>query len=129
MTSVGGQAGGDQEVPVGAAPRHPEVEQALVEPVARDDLAVEIEQPRVGVGVRDSELGQRAREARPMGRKVDQTAAHHGRDLIDGIGEQEAPIEDRDPGLGLGQPLVIHVNGSGHRVALRRNPKPRHPAR
>jgi len=46
--------------------------------------------------------------------EVDQLAVQHAGDLVDAIGHQEGPVENRDLGLALGQILAIHIDGAGH---------------
>ena len=51
----------------------------------------------------EPKLAQRAFEPGEMRLVVDETSVDHGRDLIDAIGEEEAPVENRDAGVGEGR--------------------------
>jgi hypothetical protein len=103
ITSVGVASGGKGEIPVRRAARHLKVDEPVLDAVARHQLAVDRQKLVVGHGACHVQLAQRPLQPRRMAREIDELAAQHARHLVDAVGEQEAPVEDADLGLFLGQ--------------------------
>jgi hypothetical protein len=104
-----------KKIPVRRAARDLQIDQALVDTVAGDQLALDgLDLLRRGGG-RHVELTQGALQAGQVGRVVHQAAVHDGGDLIDPIGEKKAAVEDGDLRLFLRQVGTIDVDGPAHR--------------
>ena len=88
---------GKREVAPGiGAARHFQIDHAVDEIVARDQLLLDLLDARRGFRQRQLDLADRTLQPRQMRGVVDQFAVEDGGDLIDAVGKQESAIEDRD---------------------------------
>jgi hypothetical protein len=109
---------------VGGATRHLHVDDAFGEVVAADQLLMHPVQLFAGRGPVHAKLLQGAAEAFHVGGIVHEPAVHHGADLINTIGEQEAAIEDRDFSFRFREILAVDVDGADHATGFLRGSQP-----
>ncbi|MET4835108.1 hypothetical protein ABIF44_004515 [Bradyrhizobium japonicum] len=83
---------------VGAA-RDLEIDEAILDLVARDQLLLELGDALDCLRQLQLDLADRALQAGQVRSVVDQLAVEHGRNLVDAVGEQEAAIKHRDLGV------------------------------
>ena len=101
ITSVGlTSALGKREIAPGVgAARHLQIDHAVDEIVARDQLALDLLDAIDRFRQRQRDLADRTLQPRQMRGVVDQLAVEHGGDLVDAVGEQKAAVQYRDLGL------------------------------
>ncbi len=71
-------------------------------------------------GLRDLQLGKRARQPRHVARLVDEMAAAHLAHLVDGVGELEAAIFDVHGRLRVRHVAAVDVDDAAQRGPRRR---------
>src|SRR5690606_31754378 len=87
---------------------------ALVDAVLRHQLAVDRQKLVLGDRAGHVQLAQTALQPGEMAVEVQELAAEDGGHLIDAIGHEKAPVEDRDGGFGFGKILPVHIDGAAH---------------
>ena len=100
------------------AARHVQVDELVPPGVTRQQVA---DQPRpAGVVERvvDPDLGEAALETREVLAPAERDALVGGRDFIDAVAENEAAVQDRNPGLGQRHELAVEIDD----LLLRRLP-------
>src|SRR5690606_15281891 len=102
------------EIAVGDAARQLEIDHALIDAIARHDLAMGRKQRVLVERHGHAELAGRAMEPRRMAGIVDQLAVEHAGHFVDTVGHEEAAVEHGDLGVRFRQPLAVDVDDPGH---------------
>ena len=96
------------------AARDLQIDEAVADPVAGDDLAQDAPQRLLADRRGDAQRRQRRLQPREMARLVDQRAVAHQADFIDAVAEDEGAIQDRHACLGERQVAAIDVGDAAH---------------
>src|SRR6056297_1371674 len=113
---------GPSEVPVLRAAGDLKVYHPLLDPVAPHQLPMHLQQILVRDRRGHGELAQAPPQPPAVPVEIDELALQHRGHLVDPVGEQEPPVEDRDLRLRLVDVVAVHVDRPAH-AAPPLNPK------
>ena len=105
---------GVNEITVGHAAGHLQIDQAFGEVVARHQLAVDRFELVHAAGLFHVNLGQRAFEPRGVAGEIQHFAVNDRGYFVDGVSHQKATVKDRDFGVFLGQVVAVYIYNSAH---------------
>ena len=104
----------EREIALPDAARHFHVHEPLDEPVALDELFLELRPFRDRIGIFDADLAEAAHQPRQMRIVIHEPPAQNRRNLVDTVGEEEAAIHDGNARLFIGDEFTVDENDAGH---------------
>ncbi len=102
-----------------------EVQEALVDIVASHQFHEDPEELLLGVRFGNPDFCEGPAKAGQVLADVDDPTVEHAHSFVDGVGEEQAPVHDRDAGFILGDELAVQAHDAGHGVLSQGEGRPR----